>query len=60
MRMYSYLVEGLPDGRLRWTVFGDDRKAVRRGSAKCEHEAKLAAVKAIDQLKIQDRKTSLF
>jgi hypothetical protein len=23
MKMYSYLVEGLPNGQWRWTVFGD-------------------------------------
>ena len=42
MKMYSYLVEGLPDGRWRWTVFGGDNKAVRSGTAKEEDEAKVA------------------
>ena len=59
MRMYSYIVESLPDGRWRWTVFGERRKAVRSGSAKDEHAAKLAAVNAIDELKMRDRKPSL-
>jgi hypothetical protein len=58
--MYTYLVEGLPDGRWRWTVFREDRKAVRSGSAKDEREAKLAALHAIDALKVQDRKGSFF
>jgi hypothetical protein len=40
MKMYSYLVEGLPDGQWHWTVFGDDQKAVGSGIAKREHEAK--------------------
>jgi hypothetical protein len=53
--MYSYLVEDLPDGRWRWTVFGGDRKAVRSGSARSEQEAKLAALKAMDELKKRDR-----
>jgi hypothetical protein len=60
MTIYSYIVESLPDGRWRWTVFGEDRKAVRSGSAKDEHAAKLAALNAIDHLKIQDRKSSFF
>ena len=54
MKMYSYLVEGLPDGQWRWTMFGDDQKAVGRSIAKREHEAKEAALKAIDELKLQD------
>jgi hypothetical protein len=60
MRTYSYIVESLPDGRWRWTVFGEGRKAVRSGSAKDEHAAKLAAVNAIDELKMRDRKPSFF
>ena len=51
MKMYSYLVEGLPDGRWRWTVFGDDNKAVRSGTSKEEDEAKVAARNSIDELK---------
>ena len=58
MKMYSYRLEALPDGRWRWTVFGEDRKALRRGNAKDEHEAKLAVLRAIDALKIQARKPS--
>jgi hypothetical protein len=53
MRTYSYIVESLPDGRWRWTVFGEGHKAVRSGSAKDEHAAKLAAVNAIDELKMR-------
>ena len=60
MRMHSYIVESLPDGRWRWTIFGEGRKAVRSGSAKDEHAAKLAAVNAIDELKMRDRKPSFF
>jgi hypothetical protein len=60
MRTYRYIVESLPDGRWRWTVFGEDRKAVRSGSAKDEHAAKLAATNAIEQLKIQNRKPNFF
>jgi hypothetical protein len=56
--MYSYLVERLPDGRWRWTVFREDRKAVRSGTAKDEREAKLHALHSIEALKIQDRKGS--
>jgi hypothetical protein len=41
MKMYSYRLEALPDGRWRWTVFGEDRKALIRGNAKDEHEAPL-------------------
>jgi hypothetical protein len=37
MKMYSYLVEGLPDGQWRWTVFGDDQKAVGGGATNSEH-----------------------
>jgi hypothetical protein len=43
-RKYSYLVELLPDGRWRWTVFREDRNAVKSGSAKDEREAKLHAL----------------
>ena len=50
--IYSYITEALPDGRWRWTVFGEDRKPVRSGSAKDEQEARLAALHAIDALKI--------
>jgi hypothetical protein len=50
MKIYSYLVEGLADGQWSWTVFGDDHKPVRNGTAKGEHEAKVAALKAIDEL----------
>jgi hypothetical protein len=60
MKKYSYIVEGLPDGRRRWTVFAENRQAVRSGSTKDEHEAKVAAQNAIEQLKIQDRKGSFF
>ena len=60
MRKYSYIVENLPDGRWRWTVFGEGGKAARSGSAKDEHAAKLAAVNAIDELKMRDRKPSFF
>ena len=49
--MYSYLVEGLPDGQWRWTMFGDDQKAVGRGTTNSEHNAKMAALTAIDELK---------
>jgi hypothetical protein len=56
MKMYSYLVEGLPDGRWRWTVFGSDHKAVRSGTAKGAHEAKIAALNAIDAQKESDKK----
>jgi hypothetical protein len=54
MKMYSYLVEGLADGRWRWTVFGGDRKAARSGTAKREDEATAAALNAIDELKTKD------
>ena len=60
MRKYSYIVESLPDGRWRWTVFGEDGKAVRSGSAEDERAAKLAAVDAIDELKMRDRKPNFF
>jgi hypothetical protein len=40
----------------RWTVFGDDHKAVGSGIAKDEREAKAAALKAIDELKKKRRK----
>jgi len=50
MNMYSYLVEGLPDGRWRWTVFGGDNKAVRSGTAQGEDQ-KVAARNSIDELK---------
>jgi hypothetical protein len=55
MKIYTYLVEGLPDGRWRWTVFDEDRKVVRSGSSKDEQEAKLTALHAIDALKLQER-----
>jgi hypothetical protein len=58
MKTYSYLVEGLPDGQWRWTMFGDDQKAVGSGIAKREHEAKEAALKAIDELKKKDEEKS--
>jgi hypothetical protein len=58
-RKYSYLVELLPDGRWRWTVFREDRNAVKSGSAKDEREAKLHALHSIEALKIQDRKGSI-
>jgi hypothetical protein len=48
---YTYLVEALPDGRWRWTIFDENRKVFRSGSAKNEEEAKLAALYAIDALK---------
>ena len=51
MNMYSYLVEGLPDGRWRWTIFGGDNKAVRSGTAQGEDQAKVAARNSIDELK---------
>ena len=51
MNMYSYLVEGLPDGRWRWTVCGDDNQALRSGTAQGENEAKVAARNSIDELK---------
>jgi hypothetical protein len=54
MTMYSYFIEGLGEGQWRWTVFGDDHKAVKSGIAKGEHEAKLAALNAIDELKKKD------
>jgi hypothetical protein len=54
MKMNSYLVEGLADGQSRWTVFGGDHEAVRTGTAKGEQEAKVAALKAIDELKKKD------
>ena len=60
MRTYSYIVDSLPDGRWRWTVFGEGHKVVRSGSAKDEHAAKLAAVNAIDELKMRDRKPRVF
>ena len=56
MRMYSYRVEVLPDGRWRWTVLCENHKVIRRGSAKDEHDARLAALHVIGQLKILDRK----
>jgi hypothetical protein len=56
MKMYSYLVEGLPDGRWRWTVFGDDNKAVRSGTSKEEDKPKVAARNSIDELKKLTRK----
>ena len=52
--MYSYLVEGLTDGRWGWTVFGGHQKPVRSGSAKGEYEAKVAARNAIEELKKKD------
>jgi hypothetical protein len=52
--MYSYLVEGLPEGHWRWTVFGEDRKIARSGNAKTEHDARLAALQAIHDLKQED------
>jgi uncharacterized protein YegP (UPF0339 family) len=58
MKMYSYLVEGLADGQWRWTVFGDNHKGVRTGTAKGEYEVKVAALKAIDELKKEDAKTN--
>jgi hypothetical protein len=58
MKLYSYLVGSLPDGRLRWKVFRENRKVIRSGSAKDKHETELAALYAIDALKIQDRKRS--
>ena len=58
MKTYIYRVEALPNGRWRWTVFGEERKVLRRGNAKDEHEARLAALHAIDALKIRDRKPS--
>jgi hypothetical protein len=60
MKMYSYLVEGLPDAQWRWSVFGGGHKAVGSGIAKSEHEAKVAALKAIDQLKKKDEEKSTF
>jgi hypothetical protein len=51
MQMYSYLVEGLGAGQWRWTVFGGDHKAVRSGTNNSEHNAKMAALTAIDDLK---------
>jgi hypothetical protein len=42
----------------RWTVFGDNHKGVRTGTAKGEYEVKVAALKAIDELKKEDAKTS--
>jgi hypothetical protein len=49
--MYSYLAEGLGAGLWRWTVFGGDQKAVRRGRTNSEHNAKMGALTAIDDLK---------
>jgi len=57
MKMYSYRVEGLPDGRWRWTVFGGDYKAVRSGTEKDEQEAKVAALKAIDEQRERDKES---
>jgi uncharacterized protein YegP (UPF0339 family) len=57
-KMYKYNLEELPDGRWRWTVVGENRKTLRSGSAKDEHEAKLAALYAIDALKREARKSS--
>jgi hypothetical protein len=54
VQMYSYLVEGLGEGEWRWTLFGGDHKPERSGKAKSEHEAKIAALKAIDDLKMLD------
>jgi len=54
--MYKYHLEELPGGRWRWTVFREDHKSLRRGSTKDEHEAKLAALYAIDRLKREARK----
>jgi hypothetical protein len=53
-KVYSYLVEGLPQGQWRWTVFGDSREVVRSGNAKSEHEARMAAMQAIHDLQKQD------
>jgi hypothetical protein len=57
--MYKYHLEELPGGRWRWTVFREDHKSLRSGSAKDEHEAKLAALYAIDRLKREARKLYL-
>jgi hypothetical protein len=54
MKIYSYRVEHLPDGRWSWTVFGGDQKAVSSGTAKNEHQAKLGALNAIDEQKNRD------
>jgi len=55
--MPSYLVEGLPDGQWRWTIFSENRKTVKTGSAKGEDDAKLAALNAIDELKLKNQKS---
>jgi len=49
----------LPDGRWRWTVFGGDHKAVRSGTEKDEQEAKVAALKAIDEQRERDKEQEL-
>jgi hypothetical protein len=54
MKMYSYLVEALPLGEWRWTVFGGDHNIARSGNATGEHAATSAAIEAIDQLKQDD------
>ena len=56
--MYRYQLQELPDGRWRWTVFNEDRKTLRSGSAKDEQEAKAAAQYVIDALKRVARKPS--
>ncbi|MBK5198234.1 MAG: hypothetical protein JJE37_08125 [Methyloceanibacter sp.] len=59
MKMYSYLVEGLPNGQWRWTVFGDDHKAVGSGIAKGEREAKEACAKKLE-LDVMSKLRSVF
>jgi len=54
MKMYSYLVEGLPEGQWRWTIFSDDHRPVKSDTSQREHDARMAALKAIDELKKQD------
>jgi hypothetical protein len=41
-------------------VFGGDHKAVSSGTAKGEHEAKVAALNAIDELKETDERKNGF
>ena len=60
MKIYSYRVEHLPDGRWRWTVFGGDQKAVGSGTAKNEHHAKIAALNAINEQKKSDQERNSF
>ena len=53
MQIYSYLVEFSLEGEWRWRVFGSGGKQVRSATAKNQGEANSAALKAIDELKLQ-------